>query len=195
MWIKKIHFFPILFFSSPLNTSKSIILSQKSINPQFFHHFNFFKYAKEWRIKQQMFKGKESTANVFHVSTISRLNNPKKKKKLTFATSILEDQVAIFLLSRHFPEKIRRGVDEELETLISHSLTRRRWVRSVMEPPSQIVSLRTTTTDPDHVKVIQWDDFQHDLARLASLSSALHEANEKKRNLQHKLESLIQVGF
>ncbi|KAL5175346.1 hypothetical protein HKD37_08G021569 [Glycine soja] len=63
-----------------------------------------------------------------------------------------------------------------------------------MEPPSQIVSLRTTTTDPDHVKVIQWDDFQHDLARLASLSSALHEANEKKRNLQHKLESLIQVN-
>lgn len=64
-----------------------------------------------------------------------------------------------------------------------------------MEPPSQIVSLRTTTTDPDHVKVIQWDDFQHDLARLASLSSALHEANEKKRNLQYKLEPLIQVGF
>ncbi|KAL5188117.1 UV radiation resistance-associated gene protein [Glycine soja] len=64
-------------------------------------------------------------------------------------------------------------------------------VRSAMEP-SQILSLRTTTTDPDHVKVIQWDDFQHDLARLASLSSALHEANEKKRNLQYKLEPLIQ---
>ncbi|KAL5188116.1 UV radiation resistance-associated gene protein [Glycine soja] len=66
-------------------------------------------------------------------------------------------------------------------------------VRSAMEP-SQILSLRTTTTDPDHVKVIQWDDFQHDLARLASLSSALHEANEKKRNLQYKLEPLIQVN-
>jgi len=61
--------------------------------------------------------------------------------------------------------------------------------------PNQILSLRTTTTDPEHVKVIQWEDFQHDLARLASLSSALGEAKEKKRNLHHKLESLIQVGF
>ncbi|RDX72610.1 UV radiation resistance-associated protein, partial [Mucuna pruriens] len=59
---------------------------------------------------------------------------------------------------------------------------------------NQIVSLRTTTTDPEHVKVIQWEDYQHDLARLASLSSALDEAKEKKRNLHHKLDSLIQVN-
>ncbi|KAL2343351.1 hypothetical protein Fmac_004636 [Flemingia macrophylla] len=66
-----------------------------------------------------------------------------------------------------------------------------------MEPNEiqiQILSLETTLTDPEHVKVIQWEDFQHDLARLTSLSSALHEANQNKSNLQHKLHSLIQVN-
>lgn len=64
---------------------------------------------------------------------------------------------------------------------------------------NQNLSSRTTNTnktDPEEdVKVIQWEDFEHDLARLSSLSSALNEANEKKRTLQQKLESLIQVGF
>ncbi|WVZ23344.1 hypothetical protein V8G54_001888 [Vigna mungo] len=59
---------------------------------------------------------------------------------------------------------------------------------------NQILSLRTIPTDPEYVKVIQWEDFQHDLARLASLSSTLDESKEKKRNLHHKLESLIQVN-
>lgn len=56
------------------------------------------------------------------------------------------------------------------------------------------LTLLKTTTDPEDVRVIEWEDFEHDLARLSSLSSALNEANEKKRNLQHKLESLIQVN-
>ncbi|XP_047169580.1 uncharacterized protein LOC124838106 [Vigna umbellata] len=60
--------------------------------------------------------------------------------------------------------------------------------------PNQILSLRTTTTDPEHLKVIQWEDFQNDLARLASLSSALGESKEKKRDLHRKLESLIQAN-
>ncbi|GMH08035.1 hypothetical protein Nepgr_009875 [Nepenthes gracilis] len=47
--------------------------------------------------------------------------------------------------------------------------------------------------DPDHVKVIQWEDFDQELARLWSLSSALNEAKEKKQNLQQKLETLIRV--
>ncbi|CAJ1939146.1 unnamed protein product [Sphenostylis stenocarpa] len=58
--------------------------------------------------------------------------------------------------------------------------------------PNHILSLWTTTTDPEHVKVIQWEDFQHDLARLASLSCAVDEAKEKKRNLHDQLLSLIQ---
>ncbi|XP_020215898.1 UV radiation resistance-associated gene protein [Cajanus cajan] len=62
------------------------------------------------------------------------------------------------------------------------------------QPQFQILSLETTLTDPEHVKLIQWEDFQHDLARLTSLSSALHHANHKKRNLHHKLQSLIQVN-
>ncbi|KAJ1407270.1 putative UV radiation resistance-associated protein isoform [Sesbania bispinosa] len=61
--------------------------------------------------------------------------------------------------------------------------------------PNQNISLRTTTTtDSEDVKVIEWEDFEHDLARLASLSSALNEAKEKKRSLQQKLEALIQVN-
>ncbi|PSR98370.1 UV radiation resistance-associated protein [Actinidia chinensis var. chinensis] len=43
------------------------------------------------------------------------------------------------------------------------------------------------------VKVVQWEDFEHELARLVSLSSALNEAKEKKALLQQKLDSLIQV--
>lgn len=50
-------------------------------------------------------------------------------------------------------------------------------------------------TDQENVKVIEWEDFEQELARLWSLSSALGEAKEKKQNLQQKLEPLIQVGF
>lgn len=49
--------------------------------------------------------------------------------------------------------------------------------------------------DQENVKVIEWEEFEQELARLWSLSSALSEAKERKRSLQQKLESLIQVGF
>ncbi|XP_061373042.1 vacuolar protein sorting 38 isoform X2 [Gastrolobium bilobum] len=62
-----------------------------------------------------------------------------------------------------------------------------------MEPNQNLSLRKTTTNDPDDVKVIEWEDFEHDLATLASLSSALNEAKEKKRSLQQKLETLIQV--
>ncbi|KAL4272656.1 hypothetical protein GQ457_13G030180 [Hibiscus cannabinus] len=59
---------------------------------------------------------------------------------------------------------------------------------------------KTLITDPktinaahDNVKVIEWEDFDNELARLWSLTSALKEANEKKQSLQEKLQSLIQV--
>ncbi|XP_028763494.1 UV radiation resistance-associated gene protein-like isoform X1 [Neltuma alba] len=55
------------------------------------------------------------------------------------------------------------------------------------------LSSGTDIPDRDNAKVIEWEDFEHDLARLVSLSSALNEAKEKKRNLQQKLEHLIQV--
>ncbi|KAK8485563.1 hypothetical protein V6N13_064973 [Hibiscus sabdariffa] len=44
-----------------------------------------------------------------------------------------------------------------------------------------------------NMQVIQWEDFENELARLWSLTSALKEANEKKQSLQEKLQSLIQV--
>ncbi|KAI3982353.1 hypothetical protein MKX01_037886 [Papaver californicum] len=43
------------------------------------------------------------------------------------------------------------------------------------------------------VKVIEWEDFEQELARLWSLSSALKISEEKKDLLQQKLESLMQV--
>ncbi|KAJ7964146.1 UV radiation resistance-associated protein [Quillaja saponaria] len=49
------------------------------------------------------------------------------------------------------------------------------------------------TTDLENVRVIEWEDFEQELARLWSLSSAVKEANEKKQSLQQKLEALIQV--
>ncbi|CAL5392009.1 unnamed protein product [Camellia sinensis] len=47
--------------------------------------------------------------------------------------------------------------------------------------------------DKDIVKVVQWEDFEQELARLMSLSSALNEAKEKKLLLQQQLDSHIQV--
>lgn len=49
--------------------------------------------------------------------------------------------------------------------------------------------------DPENLNVIEWGVVDQELARLCSLSSALNETKEKKRSLQRKLESLIQVGF
>lgn len=43
------------------------------------------------------------------------------------------------------------------------------------------------------VKVIEWEDFEQELARLWSLSSALKQANQNKLSLHRKLHSLIQV--
>ncbi|KAJ4723212.1 UV radiation resistance-associated protein [Melia azedarach] len=47
--------------------------------------------------------------------------------------------------------------------------------------------------DPEKLKVIEWEDYEQEVARLWSLSSALREAKEKKQALEEKLQSLIQV--
>lgn len=46
----------------------------------------------------------------------------------------------------------------------------------------------------EDAKVIEWEEFDDELTRLWSLSSALKLATEKKLTLQPKLESLIQVS-
>lgn len=45
----------------------------------------------------------------------------------------------------------------------------------------------------EKVRVIQWEDFDQELARLWSLSSALNEAKQKKLLLQHRLQAALQV--
>lgn len=55
--------------------------------------------------------------------------------------------------------------------------------------------LRRGDREEEDVKVIEWEEFDHELTRLWSLSSALKLATEKKLTLQPKLESLIQVFF
>ncbi|KAB2092378.1 hypothetical protein ES319_A02G026300v1 [Gossypium barbadense] len=59
---------------------------------------------------------------------------------------------------------------------------------------------KTLITDPkkinaahENVQLIEWEDFDNELARLWSLTSALKEADEKKQSLREKLQSLIQV--
>ena len=50
-------------------------------------------------------------------------------------------------------------------------------------------------SDLENVKVIEWEEFEQEIVRLWSLSSALSEAQEKKQSIQRNLESLIEVGF
>lgn len=43
-------------------------------------------------------------------------------------------------------------------------------------------------------KVIQWEEFEQQLARLSSLSSALQQAQQQKLALRNHLQTLIQVS-
>ncbi|KNA15725.1 hypothetical protein SOVF_095620 [Spinacia oleracea] len=49
-----------------------------------------------------------------------------------------------------------------------------------------------SSKDP-HLKVIQWEDFEQELATLSSLSSALQQAQLQKLAIQRQLQTLIQV--
>ncbi|XP_048634367.1 UV radiation resistance-associated gene protein-like isoform X1 [Brassica napus] len=60
--------------------------------------------------------------------------------------------------------------------------------------PSSSTKLRRGDREEEDVKVIEWEEFDNELTRLWSLSSALKLATEKKLTLQPKLESLIQVS-
>ncbi|KAF3555155.1 hypothetical protein F2Q69_00017167 [Brassica cretica] len=62
-----------------------------------------------------------------------------------------------------------------------------------MERETEPSSSRGDREEED-VKIIEWEEFDHELTRLWSLSSALKLATEKKQTLQRKLESLIQVS-
>ncbi|XP_073262102.1 vacuolar protein sorting 38 isoform X2 [Populus alba] len=64
--------------------------------------------------------------------------------------------------------------------------------------PDRILSPNPSTskskpTESEKEKIIEWEDYEHELARLWSLSSALNESKQKKQNFEQKLRSLIQV--
>lgn len=59
--------------------------------------------------------------------------------------------------------------------------------------PLSSSSESSRSSDPENAKVIEWEDFEQELARLWSLSSALQEAKQHKESLKQKLDSLIQV--
>ncbi|KAF4349610.1 hypothetical protein CsatB_025384 [Cannabis sativa] len=62
-----------------------------------------------------------------------------------------------------------------------------------MEGERSKISSDSKKMNQENGKAINWEDFQQELARLWSLSSALNEANEKKQSLHLKLDPLIQV--
>lgn len=67
-----------------------------------------------------------------------------------------------------------------------------------MDQSSSSSSSKKVVAEENHqedVRVIQWEDFEQELARLWSLSSALNKANQNKILLQEKLQSHIQVGL
>lgn len=64
-----------------------------------------------------------------------------------------------------------------------------------MEGDRTLSSESSKGSKSEKVKLIDWEDYEHEVARLWSLSSALKEAKEKKLTLQQKLDSFIQVGF
>ncbi|XP_023745738.1 vacuolar protein sorting 38 isoform X1 [Lactuca sativa] len=51
----------------------------------------------------------------------------------------------------------------------------------------------TNNNKEEKSKIIPWEDFQQELARLSSLSSALDEANQKKSIIREKLNSFLQL--
>ncbi|KAK4856319.1 hypothetical protein QYF36_016271 [Acer negundo] len=65
------------------------------------------------------------------------------------------------------------------------------------DPASPTLSSSSSSTKKvivqEKLQVIEWEDFEQEVARLWSLSSALREAKEKKQILEEKLQSLIQV--
>ncbi|KAJ6290045.1 hypothetical protein OIU78_025877 [Salix suchowensis] len=64
--------------------------------------------------------------------------------------------------------------------------------------PDRILSSDPSTSksksiESEKAEIIEWEDYEHEVARLWSLSSALNESKQKKQNFEQKLRSLIQV--
>lgn len=64
-----------------------------------------------------------------------------------------------------------------------------------MESKRVVLSGEIQNQKDKNLKIIQWEDYEQELARLCSLTFALNEAKQKKELVQKKLESFIQVNF
>lgn len=63
-----------------------------------------------------------------------------------------------------------------------------------MEPKKAVVSSEGGKRSHDEkVKVLQWEDYEQELARLCSLTAALNEAKQNKQLLEEKLQSTLRV--
>lgn len=52
---------------------------------------------------------------------------------------------------------------------------------------------KSRVKDVENVKIIQWEEFEHELVRICSLKSALAESEEIKLVLNEKIEAHLQV--
>lgn len=66
---------------------------------------------------------------------------------------------------------------------------------SSKKPIVKIQEEKRVAEEDQPAKVIEWEDYEQELARLCSLTSALEEAKSKKSVLEEKLQSLIQVNL
>nr|GMD70660.1 UV radiation resistance-associated gene protein isoform X1 [Ipomoea batatas] len=63
-----------------------------------------------------------------------------------------------------------------------------------MEPKKAVVSSEGGKRSHDEkVKVLQWEDYEQELARLCSLTAALNEAKQNKQLLEEKLQSTLRL--
>lgn len=64
---------------------------------------------------------------------------------------------------------------------------------SSKKPIVKVQEEKRVAQEDQPAKVIEWEDYEQELARLCSLTSALEEAKSKKLVLEEKLQSSIQV--
>ncbi|KAH6768365.1 UV radiation resistance-associated protein [Perilla frutescens var. frutescens] len=66
-------------------------------------------------------------------------------------------------------------------------------MESSKKPIVKVQEENRVAQEDQPAKVIEWEDYEQELARLCSLTSALEEANSKKLQLEENLQSSIQI--
>lgn len=68
-------------------------------------------------------------------------------------------------------------------------------MESSKKPIVKVQEEKRVAQEDQPAKVIEWEDYEQELVRFCSLTSALEEAKSKKLQLEEKLQSSIQVIF